>query len=186
MSLYQLHRVVPHDGVLVYLANYDLTCFKTGQTLREEVRGEVELTMDIELRLGPLPTLFMSPALIGTKRFCETLAEGCDNLELYPTVIRDPVDGREDRSYQLINVIGRVACTDMEKSEYTSLGPGMMIIDNLVLKLNHVPDADIFHVHEDPDCVVVSESLRSRLVQAGFADIALLPLLEAARVEILE
>lgn len=176
MTVYHLQRSIPHDGALVYLESHEMVRFKTGRTLRDEVTTDVELTLDEELRLGPLPTFFTSPTLIGTERLCEILATSCDNVELYGTVIRDPVTGHENRGYRLVNVIGRVACADMERSTHKQLGPGITMIDELVLDSGRIPDFDIFHLHEDTDYIIVSESIRSRILRGGFSDVVLHPL----------
>lgn len=177
MRRYLLCRIIPDDGALVYLASHDLTIFKTGESMQNELGDDtVELSLDEDLRLGPMPTIFTSPALIGNDHFCKTLVQICENVEICPAVIRDPVTGSENRSYKLVNIIGRIACADMKASRHKSLGPEMTIIDYLVLKYEMLPDVDIFHVHEDTDCIVVSERLQRLLIQAGFSDIGLFPL----------
>ena len=47
----------------------------------------------------------------------------------------------------------------------------MNIIDKLVLKKSEIHDLNMFLVHEDTDCIVISEQVHSYLTSKGYEDI---------------
>ena len=53
-----------------------------------------------------------------SKRFVELLqAGGVDNLQLFPAVIKSEVDGSVLENYYAVNVLGLIACADMDNSD---------------------------------------------------------------------
>ncbi len=57
----------------------------------EPFKGALICDLDDEDRTGVLPTLFMSPALIGTRAFHDDLLRiGVNNIEVQPAIIRGP------------------------------------------------------------------------------------------------
>ncbi len=169
---YQMGRRVTEDGTLVYQRSHELFDLKTGAPLEPGFDPPFLVELDSELPNGRMPTFYESPALIARRSFYEDLvAAGISNLESVPVVIRNPADGSENHDYLLLNIIGRVRCADMRRSKHRSLGPGMTVVDKLVLA-NGVPgDLDLFVADEDTDVMVVSERVYQRLRAKGYDDV---------------
>lgn len=164
-------QMVP-DGALIYLDSHELTIFKSGISLGSDFEGPVHFKLDKELRKGPLPSFFTSPALVSNEKFYNDLIEsGVDNVEKYPTVIKDEVDGRSIEDFLLLNIVGRVSCADMDNSDYETLGEGMNVINKLTLDSKKILGLDFFHVAEDTDCIVLSEKVYSSINSKGYTDI---------------
>ncbi len=147
----------------------------------EPFKGPLICELDDEDATGILPTFFRSPALIGTKRFYSDLVEiGIDNIEVHPVIIIDEVNNRTIDDYLLLNIIGRISCVVMELSDYERLNDeadednpyeSMNFINELVIDASKVGYHDIFLVHEDTNCIVVSERVYEHLVKKGYMDI---------------
>lgn len=160
------------NSTIIFQENNTFTTWKTGHLLSEYFESPLICYLDDEHINGVLPTFYMSPAIIGKKEFYQDLLNcGADNIEVKPVVIRDTVNNREYTDYLLLNILGRVSCANLDESSYETLGDDMNIIDKLVLKKNNIHDQNIFLVHEDTDCIVISEQVHSYLTHKGYEDI---------------
>lgn len=167
--------------------SHDLLETKTGHPLvdcaenedGEPFVGPLVCTLDDESGQGNFPLFFLSPAFIAKKELVQALgAFGLKNIEIFPVVIIDEEKKKEIHDYQLINVIGRVACANLDQSECSSLSDdddgddeSMRVVDSLVIEGDKIHGQDIFLVHEDTDCIVLSERLVKHLVGAGFKNV---------------
>ena len=173
-KVYWLDRQMVPDGALVYQNSHDLEVFKSGAPFDAGFKPPVLLTLDEELRKGPLPTFFTSPAFIAKKEIHKALVKlGVDNLQSYAAVIEDPVDGRKIKDYLFLNVIGAVACANMKRSKSESLGDGMTVINELVLNAKRVPDLDMFLLAEDTDKMLISELIAKYFRESAYPDVYL-------------
>lgn len=172
MKYFRMSRLIDRNGAGLYKASHFMTALKTGHRFPASFVPPLVVRLDPELPDGKLPTFFESPAWIGTRALHATLlAAGVSNVEATPVEMRDEVNNRLVDGYLLLNIVGRVACVDMAKSETRSLGEGMTIIDRLVIDPARVPDLDLFVADEDTDCMIVSERLQRHLAAAGYDDI---------------
>lgn len=195
MKYYQMSDKILLSGwdgkerVVIYKRSHDFTQTKTGSLLidytyndeGEPFKGPLICEMDDEDETGIFPTFFMSPALIGTKQFYQDLAEiGVDNIEVHPVIIKDEVNNRIIEDYLLLNVIGRISCAVMEKSDYESLNDeadeddpndAMNFINELTIDASKIGNKDLFLVDEDTDCILVSERVYKHLINKGYTDI---------------
>ena len=160
------------DGTIIYQKSHELTELKTGFFLPKDFCGSLVCSLDEEYLDGVLPTFYMSPAIIGTRQFYQDLLDcGIDNIEVKPVVINDPVNERTIDDYVLLNIIGRISCADMEKSEYGTIGKDMHVMNKLVINLEKAYNFDLFLVDEDTDCIVISERVYKYLSSKGYTDI---------------
>lgn len=171
-KLYLMDCVTPPDGALIRRHSHRLLRFKTGQPLDPALEGPIVFRLDEELRRGPLPTFFSVPALVARRAFCDDLlALGVDNIETRSALLEDPVDGRRIEGYLYLNVVGLVAGADLARSSSEELGPGMTVINELVLDYDRFPDLDVCLLAEDPDNLIVSERVRDHLGGRGYDDV---------------
>lgn len=172
MNYFRMSRLIAPDGASLYQSSHVMTEFKTGRHFGPDFVPPLRVRLDPELPDGKLPTFFESPAWIGTRAFHDgLLAAGVTNVDASPVEMHDEANGRLIDDYLLLNIVGRVACVDMERSATRSLGDGISVIDRLVIDPTRVPDLDLFVADQDTDCMIVSEHLQRFIVAAGYEDI---------------
>ena len=177
------------ESVGLYKRSHDFMQTKTGKLFvdytnndaGESFKGSLLCDLDDEDSNGIFPTFFMSPALIGTKAFHQDLKEiGINNIEAHPVIINDRANNRTIEDYVLINIIGRIPCAVMEESGYERLNDdadpsdscgSMNFINDLVIDARKVGRHDLFLVHEDTNCILVSERVYEHLIGKGYIDI---------------
>lgn len=175
MKYYRMCRRFLGNGAFLFQASHDLTLLSSG-ALIEGFKGSLVCKLDPEEKDPDLPTFFEDPAFIGTKAFEQELAKaGVDNIQVLPVVIKDTRKKRQIKDYVLLNIVGRVSCADMSRSEHSSLSDDpnddMTIIDKLVIHRSKVRGLDLFVADEDTDCIVVSKRVRDALAKAGHEDV---------------
>jgi len=184
-----LENLDGREPICIFQRSHDLMQTKTGSFLidytnndnGEPFKGSLICELDDEDKTGIFPTFFMSPALIGTKQFYQDLIEiGVDNIEVHPVIIKDEVNNRVIDNYLLLNVIGRISCAVMEKSDHERLNDeadeddpydAMNFINELVIDASKIGHEDLFLVHEDTNCILVSERVYKHLINKGYTDI---------------
>jgi len=180
MKFYQMAEKVMADSTIIYQRSHDFFELCTGHLLMdyskndhgEPFTGTFVCELDEDHLDGKLPTFYMDPAVIGTKQFYNDLTEiGIDNIEVHPALIRDEINNRNIEDYLLLNILGRISCAVMDQSDYNSLGDDMNIIDKLVIDGKKAEGHDLFLVHEDTDCIVISERVYEHLNGKGYTDI---------------
>jgi len=147
----------------------------------EPFKGPLICELDDENATGILPTFFMSPALISTKQFYKDLVEiGIDNIEVHPVIINDNENNNTIEDYLLLNIIGRISCAVMNQSSYERLNDladesdpyeAINFINELVIDEKKVGHHDLFLVHEDTNCILISERVFNHLKSKGYTDI---------------
>lgn len=97
---------------------------------------------------------------------------GVSNLQCFPAEVNSSVDGTVWKNYQAVNVVGLIACADLEKSKYTIImercGEGavpLMGFKKLMVDPVRAGDQLFFRLAEEPSTIIVSgrvvEYLRS-------------------------
>lgn len=95
-----------------------------------------------------------------SKRFVELLqAGGVDNLQLFPAVIKSEVDGSVWENYYAVNVLGLIACADMDNSDYDEIMPGHYRFRELAIHAEKANDALLFRLQEDATIMVIQKSV---------------------------
>lgn len=172
MKYYIMTRKVSENSTLLDQLSHELIEFSTGNLFPTHFEGELITELDSDFINGVMPTFYTDPAVIGTKKFYQDLIElGVDNIEVKGAVIQDNVNNKIINDYLLLNILGRISCANMEKSEYSNLGDELNIIDKLVINPNKTHGQELFLVHEDTDCIVISERIFDGLSKKGYPDI---------------
>lgn len=172
MNYYLMARRVDENSTLLDQVSHELTEFSTGSLFPNDFEGPLIVSLDPEFENGEMATFYTDPAVIGRKEFYQGLKTlGIDNIETHGVIIKDVVKNIEIDDYVLMNILGRVSCADMDKSEYHELGEGMNVIDTLVLDATKIHSLKMFLVDEDTDCIVVDEDVYKWLKEQPFTDI---------------
>jgi hypothetical protein len=173
---YSLYRNLTGNGALIKkVSHWDVNLNK-GVKLPPDFETPVVFKIDPSTPGREMPTLFAVPAFVARPAFHDALvAAGADNVDAYPAVIRDENAGRESTDYRFLNVVGVVSCADLAASDSRELGPGVRIVDRIVMERARVPRAHIFRLAEDKLRVVVSDEVHEKLAAAGFDDVYFQP-----------
>lgn len=122
--------------------------FSTEHTLLEPLKG-----------LHCLSNPIMSDLFISTLQLAGVL-----NLQFYPCEIKSSVDGTIWKNYKIVNIIGLIACADLNKSEYTNIidrpvenSIPLMAFEELKIDTSRTYGQLLFRLAEDPCIVIVSE-----------------------------
>jgi hypothetical protein len=94
-----------------------------------------------------------------------------DNIEWFPVEIRTPE--KAIPGYNIMNVIGRVACLDEAASQVTRWRNKIARIKSLKVDPNRARDATIFRLHEYPELILIHERLTP--VLKDFTGLLVLP-----------
>jgi hypothetical protein len=105
-----------------------------------------------------------SKGLLFSSRLRTLLAQlGVDNIQYFPTLIRNPADGTETRDYELANLIGKVWCLDRKASVIDSRADdpdSIQFIDSLALDMARIHGQDLFRLGEKTLIIIVSDRLK--------------------------
>ncbi len=169
---YLMAQKVPENGTIIRKKSHRFTELKTGHFLPKDFEGPLVCQLLGKFADGIMSTFYMSPAIIGTKQFYKDLSDcGVDNIEVKPVIINDVVNSRIIDDYLLLNFIGRVSCADMDTSEYGTIDENMNVMNKLVIDHNKAYGFNLFLLHEDTDCIVVSEQVYKYLNSKEYNDI---------------
>lgn len=169
---YLMSQKVPDNGTVIRKIGHRRIPLKTGEFLPRDFQPPLTCQLLGKFSGGTMSTFYQSPAVIGTKQFYQDLLDcGVDNIEVQPAVINDVVKGIVFENYLLLNIIGRVSCADMDKSEYTEIGEGMNTMNKLVIDGNKTHGLLLFLLHQDTDCIVIHEQVYKHLKAKGYTDI---------------
>lgn len=165
-------RLVAEDGALIDQVSHHDVRLNAGRKFKPGFAVPVEFEIDLDTEGRRMPTMFLVPAFVARKPFYESIvAGGVDNVDAYPALITNEETGERFDDYLLLNVVGKVACAHLEASSYEEIGPGMRMINRLVLDKTKLPDLHMFMLAEDINKIVISDRLHDHLQRAGFDDL---------------
>lgn len=168
---YVLSPQISDDTALFDLASHWDVGFIGGRPLPEGFTPPVKFNLDVDLSGRMLPTFFTTPAFAARKSFAELLKKcGIDNIEVCPAVIHNPESGETIDDYVVINIVGLVACADLQANPGADLGPDLRMIDSPVLRKSALGNALMFRLAEDSLQIVIADSVAERIRAAGIED----------------
>lgn len=97
-------------------------------------------------------------------------AAGVSNVQYFDAVVRDPASGKEHNDYKAFNIVGLVACADMEASERMGTSASAMgdtDFHALVIDESRTGGQLLFRLAENISAIVVHERIRQAIEQAG-------------------
>lgn len=97
---------------------------------------------------------------------------GVDNLHYYPVELVDEVTAERNTDYELANILGAVSCIDAGQSDI-EYGPDGAIhfIESLVLDASRIRGLLMFRLQEYLPIIVVHETVKERLEEAGISGV---------------
>jgi hypothetical protein len=150
--------------------------FISGSRLAADPVSPIEI--DLVEDSGEMPPLFVVPALVTRKDLAETLvAAGVDNIDFYPTQLRDPATQDVWDDYMVGNVVGIMDVIDWAKSEVDpDSPPGIaMRFETMVIDEEKCRGQKLFRLAQRPSRILVSEEVRAAVVAKGFKYVHFIP-----------
>lgn len=86
-------------------------------------------------------------------------AAGVDNIEYYPVEMTERGSGKRIDGYFAINVIGRMACMDRQRSKFTEWRKRIARIQSLALDEGAIQGMKVFRPHEYLAVILVDENV---------------------------
>lgn len=99
-----------------------------------------------------------------------------DNIQYFPIDLETPEDGRIEKTFSLINVIGLIDAVDKEASDIEYLkGLSRGLIKSFKIDPVKARGQRLFRIPEAPTLIVIDERLRDALDAYEFPGVMLLP-----------
>ncbi len=131
----------------------------------------VELTWDPDTEMGDRVTYYdwAPPVLMRKDLLAALRAAGVDNLEDYPAIIHSKRGNPDCLDYVAVNVIGAIAAANLEESEISDEGNGMidMSFDSLVIDEEKAGGQLLFRLAESVTTVIIHEKVVEQLKRQG-------------------
>lgn len=150
--------------------------------LRSEWNGPPWMTGGVIVREVPNPIVFatdpdypgeLKPMYEGTiplmrhDLIAALQRAGVDNLQCFPAIVQGGAGGEMRADYSAVNVVGLVACADMDASELmdTDDDPSLIDVDfaSLVIDESKTGGARLFRLAEAVSAIIVHESVRDSI-----------------------
>ena len=177
--------IIREDGGAVLSLNNNfklagIRLWKTGSLIKKErknnVPNPVELDFDAYSGYDGLPTEIEDLGVpVMSKRLCDVLLNaGVDNLELFPTKLKNKQTGQVF-DYYVYNVLGLVAAMDLQKSSYETYKGEEPFADATIHELaideSKVNDLLLFRLSENVSTIIVHASLKKAIEEAGITTV---------------
>lgn len=143
----------------------------SGALITVPIPQPLRLTLDPDAP-GELLEMYQLEMLLMTDHLVGALEEaGVDNLQVFRAEIVDSLAGTVLTNYRVVNIVGAIACADMEKSTFESRhGPPIVDVDfeRLVIDERRAAGHLLFRLGECVSAIVVHERIKTHLLARGF------------------
>ncbi|WDE07094.1 hypothetical protein SG34_009480 [Thalassomonas viridans] len=158
--------VIGEQPDLRQLSASGLTDWLSGSLLNLDIKEPLIFRLDPGGGTGL--TDFFPPSIpLMSERMLSALADaGVNNIETYPARLLDISDNPVEEKYLAVNIIGRIACADLDASDCDmddSDDPILIDFDSLVIDEDKAMGQLFFRLHEAPNGIVVHDSVRQAL-----------------------
>lgn len=174
----EFFRLVAEDdeeALSIDIVSHEDYSFTLGERFADPFPQPVEFVADREIGGSRLPTLFFPEPVVRAEFLQALRRAGVTNCDDYDARIAGLHDGEWIAGYRAINIVGTVACADLQRSDYEAF-EGMSFFDNLVIDEARARGADFFRLAEAHEYVVVSARIAKLLDLGEFPDVRLIPI----------
>lgn len=129
--------------------------------------GKEDLFVEVEKKKISLPDYFEVDGVpVVTQKVIDTFkSAGVDNFQAFPVEVR--FEDETVSGYSLLNVIGRVKCFDMEKTDCSKFGPSIARINSLKLVDEPAYGGYMFRAHEYQEIIFITEQVKAAIEESG-------------------
>lgn len=155
--------------------DYSLTL---GELQPKNMPEPIEYEIDTEIGGSYLPTTFLSEPVFSVGFIQALINCGIDNIETYEVNIVNPDTGEHIEGYRAINIIGKIACADMDNSECERLIEDQYVFRQLIINPLKARGAYIFRLAQCTQIILVHEDIVKQLPTEFFKDLKFQPVEE--------
>ena len=124
-----------------------------------------------------MPDMFLIDIPLFSDKMLAALAKaGIDNLQLYDAEVHSP-DGNVFDNYKAVNIVGKLVCADLDKSQYDPEDePPFIDFDHLVIDKEKAHGFQFFRLAEDCSRIIISEHVKNELEAANLIGVKITPI----------
>ncbi len=146
--------------------------FTEGELLDPKFGGDI--TVEFEANHASLPDYFeLDETPIVSENFIKAWKLlPVDNYQLFPVTVKFP--DSQLQGYYILNVVGRVACIDLDASDLKKFKNVIVRINKLVLDAD-IQMVELFRASEFPLAIFISETIQQQLSLAKLSGLLMKP-----------
>lgn len=160
------HPIMPIAKGPDFIGNW-----RDGKVIAEAVPQPLIYILDSDFPGSPKAMYYEKSIPVVREDVIEAFRQvGVDNIQYFDAILRDPSTGKEYRNYKAYNIIGLVACADMQASELMGTSNSTMgdaDFHSLVIDESKTRGLLLFRVAENVSAVVVHEKVKQVIENAG-------------------
>jgi hypothetical protein len=135
----------------------------SGAKINYPVPDPLEFVIDTDSVGSEMCAIYAGAYPVYRQDFIDALHEaGVDNLELFNVVIKNPIDGKVYTNYKAVNILGLIACANMEESVLMGDSDSTMRdvdFDELAIDESKAGGALFFRLAENVTAVIVHKKV---------------------------
>ncbi|MDL1888838.1 hypothetical protein FBQ96_04515 [Nitrospirales bacterium NOB] len=141
--------------------------WRDGQVITEAVPQPLIYTLDPDYPGSPKAMYYGEAIPVVREDVIEVIRQaGVDNIQYFDAVLRDPSTGKEYRNYKAYNIVGLVACADMQASELMGTSDSTMgdaDFHSLVIDETKTEGLLLFRLAENVSAIIVYEKIKQSI-----------------------
>jgi hypothetical protein len=145
--------------------------WRTGEVIAERVPTPLVYTLDADYVGQPKAMYYEEAIPVMRDDVAQALrSAGVDNIQYFDAELRDPSTSKRHTNYKAYNVVGLVACADMEASTLMGTSDSAMgdvDFESLTIDETRTGGALLFRLAENVSAVVVHECVKDAIESAG-------------------
>lgn len=135
----------------------------------------IRVDIDPDNENDPMPDLWKGPVPIMSARLLKVLRDvGVDNIDAYVTEFYDSKGTKVESECFAINVVGKLAAADLEKSDYDEAQPDRLIsmdFDSLAVSEDKARGMLLFRLAESVTTILIHENVKQAIEDAGISGV---------------
>jgi hypothetical protein len=158
--------------------------FTRGELLPADLATPLRFTMEVDLDTDGNPmeprldAYFPEESVMDKRLVAAMQAAGVDNIQTFPAVLTNARTGQVINDYFVVNVVGLVACANIEESETEPLAD-VYYFHNLVIDPKKTRGMLLFRLAESQMEIIIDEKVARAIENGRFIGLVLEPLAEA-------
>ncbi len=150
----------------------------TGKHFKRKVDEPIRCLLDPSS--GPdMPDVFLFGEIpIFSNRLVEALHKaGVDNIDIYEAILVAPETKKVWKDYKAVNIVGKIECANLNKSEYDQDSEYPMIeFEKLILDEKKIEGVKMFRLAENPSFILINEDVKEVIDRSKWVGLRILSL----------
>lgn len=145
--------------------------WRDGQLINEAVPQPLIYSLDPDFPGSPKAMYYEKSIPVVREDVIDAFRQaGVENVQYFDAVLRDPSTGTEYQNYKAYNIVGLVACADMQASELMGTSESTMgdtDFHSLVIDESKTQGLLLFRLAESVSAIIVHEKVKKAIENAG-------------------